>query len=426
MSKRYDDRIAVQMEHAIAAALLVDADTYFPEISGVVFPEDFQSSMAATVFRATAVLLKDKRPADLNTIQMKAAELKLPLDEQFCKEAMEVTPTFVNISAYAEAVHAQAVAKAEDDIGMRIMMGELDSGAAVAELQNLMRQKGTAAQSPQDAANSMMDFINSNLAGKKKPYVPTGFYSLDKILSGGLVSGGMITLAARPGTGKTTAGICIAENIAAQHIPVLYISLEMTSIQIWTCRVANYSGVSRSEIYTGDFTGTAEAIAQKSKRTAAAVEALYSIPFYIRDMPSSVDDIEREARAIPNIGLIVVDHLGLVRPSEGGNRSRYEVMTDIAHRLKQLALSLKIPILCLCQLNRQSVERNNKKPTMADLRDSGAIEEDSDSVILLFRDDSQSNTAEAQKIRFIVDKNRHGMTGYVDMNFIGSMSRISS
>ena len=413
------------MEHHIAAALLTDAETYFPQISELVSASDFQSSMSATVYTVSEVLLKEKRHPDMYTILARASEMELPLDMQFCQEAINVTPSFVSVTAYAEAVHSHAISRAEDNIGMQLLQGDLDSSEAIAALQDLMRQKSTTTQSPQEAANSMMDFINSTLTNHKKPYVPTMFESLDKMLSGGLVSGGLITLAARPGTGKTTAGICIAENVAAQNIPVLYVSLEMTSIQIWTCRVANYAGLNRSEIYTGDYTGSESEIRDKIRRASFATEKLYNVPFFIRDAPSSLEDIERDARSIPNLGLIVVDHMGLVKAPEGGGKSRYEIMTEIAHSLKQMALSMKIPILSLCQLNRMSLDRKDRRPTMADLRDSGAIEEDSDSVILLFRDDSMTNTGVVQKIRFIVDKNRHGMTGDVDMKFLGSMSRIS-
>lgn len=151
-------------------------------------------------------------------------------------------------------------------------------------------------------------------------------------------------------------------------------------------------------------------------------------PFYICDTPSSMEDIERQARSIKNLALIVVDHIGLVKSKTSG--SRYEIMTDTAHRLKQLALSLQIPIIALCQLNRQSLQRDGKRPTMADLRDSGAIEEDSDVVCLLFREaeyrpkDKQPKPWELQTVDFIVDKNRHGMTGIVRLDYCPMNARI--
>lgn len=128
------------------------------------------------------------------------------------------------------------------------------------------------------------------------------------------------------------------------------------------------------------------------------------------------------------LSLLVVDHIGLIKTTERG--SRYEIMTQTAHQLKQLALSLKIPVLALCQLNRQSEARESKRPTMADLRDSGAIEEDSDVVCLLFRpaqyapEDQRPKAWESQPLDFIVDKNRHGMTGKTTLCFCGINSRI--
>ena len=125
-----------------------------------------------------------------------------------------------------------------------------------------------------------------------------------------------------------------------------------------------------------------------------------------------------------------MDHIGLIKPTSKG--THYEIMTDHAHRLKQLALSLKVPILTLCQLNRQSEQRETKRPSMADLRDSGAIEEDSDVVCLLFRPaqyakpENRPKAWENQDIDFIIDKNRHGETGIVTMNFNGYLSRVSA
>ena len=154
-------------------------------------------------------------------------------------------------------------------------------------------------------------------------------------------------------------------------------------------------------------------------------------PMIIRDTPSTIDDIEREARCTEGITLLVVDHIGLIRQQAGKKTfSRYEFMTDTAHRLKQLALSMHLPILALCQLNRASEQRNDKIPGMADLRDSGAIEEDSDVVCLLHREaqylpeENRPKPWEAQPIDFIIAKNRHGMTGTVTLDFYGINARI--
>lgn len=425
MPKLYDDRTVNEMEDNISAALLADGEELYPQLQGILSANDFRSSMAKAVYVTVGTMLREGTSVDNPYLVIrKAKELGYALDEEYCRNALEMTATLTNIIPAAEAIHANAIARAEDDVGMKILSGELTASEAVKELQGIMQKTGTATRSPMDAAQEIMDFVNASIEGRENPFVATGIDSLDDVLSGGLALGGLITIAARPGTGKTTAGISIAENVAMRGTKVLYVSLEMPEKQIWFCRLANYCGVNRSEISTGKYTGDELERKNKLKSVCSAVESLSTVPFFIRDKPSTVDDIEKEVRAHDNIGLIVVDHIGLIKPSSGSGRGRYEVMTEIAHNLKQLALSLKIPILALCQLNRGSLDRKDRRPTMADLRDSGAIEEDSDVVILLFRDNDNANTDAAQRIKFIVDKNRHGMVGDVDLHFIGSMSRI--
>jgi replicative DNA helicase len=178
-----------------------------------------------------------------------------------------------------------------------------------------------------------------------------------------------------------------------------------------------------SAIYRGDIRDEND-----YRRVMEAAEYLSKVPFYIIDKPCTVDDIERHIRTEDGTELVVIDHIGLIKPS--GRSSRYEIMTEISHRLKQIALSTGIPIIALCQLNRASEARDSKRPSVADLRDSGAIEEDSDVVALLFRpamhlpEDERPKPWEEQEIEIIVDKNRHGMQGSVSLGFTGSTALV--
>ena len=306
-------------------------------------------------------------------------------------------------------------------------MGEVTPAEALQKLQELLSKKEAGTLSPMEAASSVMDYILSAYEGKTKPFISTGYKDLDNQLGGGIVSSGLFTLAARPGTGKTTAALNIADNIAAAGRTVLYISLEMGLEQLWTRRAANLSGLGYNDI----FAGRIRKDDNQWQRLTDAFTVLSERPLIIRDKPSTIDDIELEARCTKGLDLLIVDHIGLIRQlPEQKFFSRYEFMTNIAHRLKQLALSLHVPILALCQLNRGSEQRNDKKPNMADLRDSGAIEEDSDVVCLLFResqylpDESKPKPWEKQTIDFIVDKNRHGCTGTVTLDFYGINAKI--
>ena len=411
---------AAQCERGIAGALLIAPAETISVIRSIVSTGDFTDTNARAIYEAASVLVDSRKPCDATIIQIESG---VPLD--YCKEAMIDAPASGNASEYARIIHDAAKQRQAQDIGFELSEGNLDAVSALAKLQELLRDQSGGVITPQEQAQNAMDVFSAAADGSFTPFLRTGYTSLDGMLSGGLVNGGLITIAARPGTGKTTAALCIAENVAASGKTVLYVSLEMTSAQLWACRVANVAGLNRSEILSGQIIrrGTEQnrsaADQQNSRKLTTAFDMLYSRPFYIHDKPATVDEIERKARCINDISLIVVDHIGLVKNT--GRASRYEFMTSVSHQLKQLALSMKIPVLALCQLNRSSVQRN--RPTMADLRDSGAIEEDSDAVMLLYRDMQPGATWEP--IEIIIDKNRHGTTGILELGYCGMYSRIA-
>lgn len=421
------DNRGLDAEAAVAGSILIDPTPVLDAIRKIVSVNDFQSGAARAIYSAGLSLLDSGSALDTVTIQAAAEALDKSASNEYCADVMKVTPTAANVEAYAQIVHRDAIQRRAGKIGFQLQSKELTPLEAIAALQELSRSQSATIHTPAEAAQDVMDFISGAASGKTRPFISTGFRDLDYKLAGGLVSGGLITLAARPGTGKTTAGICIAENVAASGKPVLYVSLEMTERQIWCCRLANVSGLDRSVIASGrireDDRGSWASLTD-------ALTLLHDSPFMIRETPSAVEDVEREARCQNGLALIVVDHIGLIKSDAG--RNRYEAVTEITHKLKQLALSLQIPILALCQLNRASVQREDKRPNMADLRDSGAIEEDSDVVCLLHRpavylpEEEQPDPGEVQDILFIIDKNRHGTTGIVHLDYCGKYSRISN
>lgn len=411
---------ALQCEHSLAGCLLMDPVETLSLIRGLVSASDFTNENARAVFITASLLNDGGKPCDAAIIQ---AEAGVPIE--YCKQAMIDTPSIHNAAVYAGIVHTAAQQRKAQEIGTELSDGKLDAVAALAMLQELMKAQSGGIVTPQESAQNAMDVFSAAADGRLTPFLKTGYRSLDKMLSGGLANGGLITIAARPGTGKTTVALNLAERVAAAGNTVLYISLEMTNAQLWACRVANCAWLNRSEVLSGDVIrrGAAPDPSQEdmenAKRLYAAFENLNSRPLYIHDEPATVEEIERRARCINDLSLIIVDHIGLIKSMTRG--SRYEIMTDISHRLKQLALSMKIPVLALCQLNRTAAQRS--RPTMADLRDSGAIEEDSDVVILVYREMQQGVNWEP--IDFIIDKNRHGTTGILELGFYGMYSRIT-
>lgn len=420
--------LSANAENSLAGCILIQPQEVLAAVRGIVSESDFYFDTPRAIFIAASSLLAAGKACDVILIQEEAEKLQKKVNAEYCAKIMELTPTCVNCEEYARIIHEEAQKRRCQEIGHNLQFEELSAVDAIAQLQDILRGAGGNVKDPVEVAQYVMDYINAVASGEAQTYLPTGFDSLDKQLSGGqkggLVNSGLITVAARPGTGKSTIALAIGENVAANGGKVLYISLEMTEVQLWSCRLASYSGLSRSKIYDG-MRGADE---KSWKELVDAFQALSTRQFYIRAIPSTVEDIEREARCIDGLSLMIVDHIGLVKATEQG--SRYDKMTETSHRLKQLALSLKIPILALCQLNRQSEGRNDKRPTMADLRDSGAIEEDSDVVALLFRpavyakEEDRPKPWEAQELQVIVDKNRHGSTGTVYMNFCGMNSRI--
>lgn len=409
-------------ERDLIGCVLVDTERTIREIRSIVSASDFTSSACRAIYEAALSLLDSGKAADPTQILAHAAERGEAVEEAWAAEVMRQYVTTANATATAELVHKAAIDRASESVGSALALGQISTTDAVAQLQELMQRQGAKMQTPLEAAHNFMDYVTAAHSGEIAPFISTGFASLDNQLSGGFVSSGLITLAARPGTGKTTAALNLAERVAERGQSVLYFSLEMDSRQLWARRTGAYSGLSYSHVYRGN-------IQDKDwKRFTDATAVLSRHPFYIYDKPCTIEDIERTTRSMEAPALIVIDHIGLVKNNAG--RSRYELMTDTAHRLKQLALSTGVPILALCQLNRQSEARESKLPTTADLRDTGAIEEDSDVVMLLHRPamyaaaEDRPQPWEEQELQIIVGKNRHGMQGTVSLGFMGMTARI--
>lgn len=417
---RYD--VVARAERDLIACILVDPTQTLKEIRPVLSRSDFSNDAARAVYEAAVSLVDSGKTVDPTMILAHASERGTPIEDAYATEIMQLYCTTANVAATAELVHNAAIKRAAAAIGLALA-DDGDALEAVAKLQELIKSQNSMSQTPLEAAHAFMDYLDDVAMGEVKPFVSSGFSVIDKQLEGGFVQSGLITIAARPGTGKTTAALNLAERVAEQEETVLYISLEMDFRQLWARRTAAYSGLSYSKVYRAALTDA------EWRRLNNATAKLSQRPFYIHDKPCTIEDIERIVRGTENPALVVIDHIGLIR--NPGGRSRYEQMTDVSHRLKQLALSTGIPILALCQLNRQSEGRESKIPTIADLRDTGAIEEDSDVVMLLHRPamyatgDDAPQPWENHELQLIVGKNRHGMQGLVRLDFNGMTARIA-
>lgn len=407
----------------LMAALFVDPFATTQEVRKIVSASDFTNPKAAAVYDAVIALVDSGADVDPTMILRKCASGGCSLDEEYVATVMRRYVTTANVSATATLIREAALQRVAEDVGAQLSFGQISILDALARLQELSKGRQANLASPASDANTFMDYLGDISSGKTKPFLSTGYKRLDDVLAGGFVSSGLITVAARPGTGKTTVALNFADNVAQTGHKVLYFSLEMDRKQLWARRIGASTRMKYSAIYRGDIRDEND-----YRRVMEAAEYLSKVPFYIIDKPCTVDDIERHIRTEDGTELVVIDHIGLIKPS--GRSSRYEIMTEISHRLKQIALSTGIPIIALCQLNRASEARDSKRPSVADLRDSGAIEEDSDVVALLFRpamhlpEDERPKPWEEQEIEIIVDKNRHGMQGSVSLGFTGSTALV--
>ena len=253
----------------------------------------------------------------------------------------------------------------------------------------------------------------------KSEYVgtPSGFGALDTILTG-LNKSDLILVAARPGMGKTSFALNIATNVAVRSgKKVAVFSLEMSKEQLVGRILSSEALIQSGALRTGNLTP------EDWTKLAMTAQMLSKAEIYIDDTPSiTVADIKAKLRRIPDIGLVVIDYLQLMTSAGGkgySGENRQQAVSDISRMLKIMAKELQVPVLCLSQLSRANEKREDKRPMLSDLRESGAIEQDADIVMFLYRDDYYKEDSEKRNIaECIVAKNRHGETGKVELRWM--------
>jgi replicative DNA helicase len=259
--------------------------------------------------------------------------------------------------------------------------------------------------------------------------VPTGFYDLDRMTSG-LQAGDMIVLAARPSMGKTAFAINIAEHVALKEgLPVAVFSMEMGASQLAVRIVGSIGRIDQGHLRTGNLTD------DEWPRLAEAVEKLRTVSLHIDESPGlSPSELRANARRLARqcgkLGLIVVDYLQLMSGSGSGGSgdNRATELGEISRGLKMLARELQCPVIALSQLNRSVEQRPDKRPMMSDLRESGAIEQDADIIMFIYRDEYYTKDAckEPGVAEIIIAKQRNGPTGTVKLAFLRNITKFES
>jgi len=391
---------------------------------------DFENELFRTAFEVAAELDGSGREWDVLDLRdgiCRNGRYSLETVEPALMNAMTAAATATIVSGAAKAVRRDAAIRELQSLANDIQESaffraeplEIVQGIET-RLERLKRDTG-AIQAPAEAYYEFQRWFADQMNSPGAAFVRTGYAELDRVLCGGVIKSGLYVFGARPGMGKTTAIINIAERISTRA-NVLFVSLEMPKNQIIAKRTAIKCRVPYSSIVSG------RVIEDELQRILDSQRYFNESPFYIEDSGSAtIQDIETAAHSVPDLGVLFVDYLGLITPADSdAQKSKNEQTAAISAGLKRIAKRLNIPVVVACQLNRESVKSANKRPSLTDLRDSGAIEQDADGVILLHRDGYFSDEKpESENIDFIVAKNRHGTTGTVTLHWEASTGMIA-
>lgn len=365
---------------------------------------------------------------DALTVSVEARRNCPEVTDELLAQMMDITPTTANLDAYIAAVKEEFLARSLREIGAGLMEAEQAPLEALGRVQDaLQRLTAENTRGDTDTLTDALVRLGNRVAEQvngKAPCVPSGLMSFDKLLGGGFINGGLHVIGARPAVGKSAVALQLALNAARNGVKVLYCSLEMSAEDCSARLVGNLGGVSSSRLMFGG-----KLTDREYEQYAQGTNDLSVLPIvFNRRSGMNVRQVEALAyREKP--GLLIVDHLGLLEPPEA-RLSLYEATTRNSRALKLLALRLNIPVLCLCQFNRAAAsDRSGSfRATMANLRESGAIEQDADTVTLLHNPpcETDERMESPSLLELWLDKNRRGATGHVDATFYKVTGRVTA
>lgn len=416
-------------EQSVVGSMLIDARC-IPDVIDKLKAEDFYVQANRDIFETIFAMFAYGQTIDPVTVleQMKIRGVAKENTGDYLKELMYVTPTAANVLPYAAIVRdkslMRALGAAADEISKRVYegSGEADELLELAERKIYALGKdrslgglepvSTVVQRVYDGVSEAADSEGGSTG------LTTGMKDLDNAILG-LGPGDLVLVASRPGMGKTSIGLNIALAAAkSSQRTVAVFSLEMTKEQLVLRLLSGEALVDSKKLQTGRLTN------DEWKRLGGAAGVLSETDIRIDDNPTlTVADMNAQCRRLKNLGLIVVDYLQLMQSAGSGNswanESRTQAVSDISRMMKIMAKELGVPVLCLSQLSRANEQRQNKRPMLSDLRESGAIEQDADVVMGIYREGYYNNECEnPNEAELIILKNRRGQTGTLNMMWL--------
>ncbi len=421
--------------------LLLDNGAW-DRVGDLLVDSDFYRYEHRLIYGATGALINASKPADVITV-FEHLQNQGKADEAgglaYLNSLAQYVPSASNIRRYAEIVRERSILRklvsASDEIATNAFNPQ---GRAVDKILDEAEQKifniGEEGSRMKQGFQSMDSLVVKLLDRVQEMAdnpnditgVPTGFYDLDRMTSG-LQAGDMVVLAARPSMGKTAFAINIAEHVALNEgLPVAVFSMEMGASQLAVRIVGSIGRIDQGHLRTGKLSD------DEWPRLTEAIERLRTVSLHIDETPGLTTselraNARRLARQCGKLGLIVVDYLQLMSGSSTAGDNRATELGEISRGLKMLAKELQCPVIALSQLNRSVETRTDKRPMMSDLRESGAIEQDADIIMFIYRDDYYNkDSREPGVAEIIIGKQRNGPTGTVKLAFLKPLTRFES
>lgn len=456
----------VEAEQALLGAILANNNA-LEKVSEFLKPVHFASPVHAAIYQAIVTLHARGHIADPVTLKGYLANDGL-LDEvggvKYLMDLAATAMTIINVEDYGKLVFDRYLRRQLINIGTDVVNDayavslENDALTQMSQAENKLYKLSTEGQvggGPQQFHAALDEVLQEIAEARKNPDglsgVPTGFRDLDRKMSG-LHNSDLIILAGRPGMGKTAFATCLAFNTARSFMNdvkerrgVAFFSLEMSSAQLAGRILAMETQISSEKLRSGKITE------DEWRRIATFAGDLEKVPLYVDDTPGlNVTQIHNRCRRMKGLGLIVIDYLQLIDMSDSAYKGdMVRGLTETTRRLKIMAKDLNVPVLVLSQLNRAVEQRDDKRPQLADLRDSGSIEQDADIVMFVFREhyylkngapvQKQNETEDRynerlrkwekdlvdleKKATLIIAKQRHGSVGDIDLSFEGQFTR---
>ncbi len=436
-----DELLARQMpqsteaEQAVIGSMLIDPEC-IPAAIELLRPDDFYQEENRRIFETIYSMFNNAQRIDAVTVldQLKSAGWYDDAGGRaYLMQLMDLTPTAAGLREYAAIVRDKSMLRAIATAGAEIEKLALEGAGAAADIAELAEQKiynvrqGREIKGLSPIKSVIMDLYaqldERSRSDSDIPGLTTGFRDLDHALTG-LNKSDLILVAARPGMGKTAFALNIALNAAkASDKDVAVFQLEMSKDQLASRFLASEALIEAQKLKTGNLSE------DDWIKIAHATNVLAKTHIYVDDNPAiTVAEIKAKCRRLGDgLGLIVIDYLQLMQTGSRRNENRTQEVAEISRGLKIMAKELNVPVVCLSQLSRAAEQRADKRPMLSDLRESGAIEQDADIVLFIYRDDYYNDESEEKNVaEILIAKNRHGATGTVHLQWIGQYTTFSS